>query len=358
MKKTILTIAAAAVATSAFAAVPDISIANKIGYAYPGTATIDGTMGSGEWDAAAAQQSNAIDTFIQTGGNDFTPPTDSADLSGEWWAMWDNDALYVLISVNDETFPLVADAFEIYTSTVYSRFYGEWNAPGYDGASDMQAVFAFDGSGALSKSEGLYSWNSNAALPASVEVSHTVTETGYLVEVKLPWAHLLGDGTTGVTFQDGMLFDGPYAGEFGSEREFMGFDIHLQDNDAGEVRQTKVAWNPGYEGREGDNHWADTEVWGTLVFVDDIIIDPCDVTDVVFASEYYADLGGDFIFNWSTGDYLYTGYCPFVYSFGSETVTAGWLYIDEASTSPDGFFVYDFGAEAWKFCIQGYLVDL
>lgn len=368
MKKTILTIAAAAIATSAFG-VPDLSIANKIGYAFPGTATIDGAIGAGEWDSAV-NSPNAIGTYIPNGTN-FTPPSNAADLSGQWWAMWDNDALYLLIEVQDDTFPVLSstdqnhhDSFEIYTSPGYTRNFGEWANPGYDELSDAQFIFKFDQSATASTLHGYYSFGGNgAAASASIQSVTTVTETGYLVEVKMPWAAILGNTDT-ITFDGGIFYDGPYADIYGSERNFLGFDVHLQDNDAGAARETKVAWCGGFEtefeNRIGDFAWADTQVFGTLVLETGT---PCDVTDVVFTNTYWQVLTGDFV-NFVTGKqydgytnfsgFLYVDFCPFVYNFE----TNNWWYIYETGATAEEFFAYDFASSTWKFVFQGFVLDL
>lgn len=80
----------------------------------------------------------------------------------------------------------------------------------------------------------------------------------------------------------------------------------------------------------------------------------CTVTDVVFVNPYFYDLGGGFVFNASMEEYLYTAFCPFVYSFGN----SNWWYVHEGSTDPNGFFMYDFGSNSWKFVISGYVFDL
>lgn len=80
----------------------------------------------------------------------------------------------------------------------------------------------------------------------------------------------------------------------------------------------------------------------------------CVTTDVAFSSEYYTALGDGFVFNSSTGSYLFAGYCPFVYDYNS----GDWWYIFEENVNPEGFFVYSFAYAQWRFVYAGYVLDI
>lgn len=360
IKNTYILLTSVAFPFLAFATVPDLEIAHKIGYAYYGSATIDGEVSEGEWAAAMAHDSHPIATFINNGA--MFPPTDDADLSGEFWVMWDEEAFYFLIMAKDESFPSIpeanparSDAITIYTSAAYTRIPGDFGTPGYDGSSDIQAAFNF-GVDTFSATHGLYSYESNTAFPETVLRSYMQTEDGYIAEIKIPMDVILGDNvTTGVSFQDGVFYDGPDSASVGSEREFIGFDINMQDSDNGLERETKLAWCGGYEGNIADMQWASTEMWGTLVLVQpEIEPPPCTVLETVMTETYFPSVGTDFVFNTSMESYLFTGFCPFAYDFN----TADWWYVYEESTDPEGFFVYSFNGSMWYYVLAGYVLEL
>lgn len=52
--------------------------------------------------------------------------------------------------------------------------------------------------------------------------------------------------------------------------------------------------------------------------------------------------------------FLYTGYCPFVYDFG----TGNWLYLHAEGATSEGFFAYDFSAGKWGHFIAGFKLVL
>lgn len=78
------------------------------------------------------------------------------------------------------------------------------------------------------------------------------------------------------------------------------------------------------------------------------------MTDVVFSGSYFPSVGGDFVFNFATESYLYTGLCPYAYNFK----TADWWYVFEGNTTPEGFWIYSFKDEKWYYVLSGYLLEI
>ncbi len=357
--KAALTLILALVAAQMLATVPDLSIANKIGYAYPGTATIDGIISEGEWDAATAHDGNVINEYIPNGTN-FTPPTDDADLSGIWYALWDEEALYLYVEANDDvlvfgdaSFP-DSDAIEVFISTAYSRFFGEWQNVGYDLISDFHSKFGLLSADMIGAFHGQSSFDYDSIISeTNIPRAFVPTHNGYRVEIKLPWSYVMGDtALSGVTFSNGVFSGGKNSEKYGSERSFLGFDVHLQDNDQDDGRRdTKVAWNSGYEGRRGDFHWNDTQVWGTLVLVP---IDTWNMKEAVFSAKPWIDMGNDFVFNLVEEHFYYIGVNRYAYDFADES----WWYIHEDGAKPDGFFIYDFSQGQWFYINEGLKVAL
>lgn len=334
-------------------AVPDLSIANKIGYAYPGTATIDGIISDGEWDAATSQGGNIINEFLPT--DFFTPPTDAADLSGVWYALWDEEALYILLDIWDDELIFIytnPDIFELFVSTAYTRPYGVYQDTGYDGVSDCHLIAVPFMDDSVWFEHGPNSFLSRTRiLQEDISTALTVSDNGYRVEIKLPWEYIMGDvNETRVSFYDGVFSGGVNSAQYGHERNFMGFDIHLQDGDyVGSHGQAKLAWNSGYEGRKGDFHFDDPSMWGTLVLVPE-----WSMKDALFSEDPWLDMGEDFVFNLSDDQFYYIGISRFIYSFAEEN----WWYVHSEDAAPDSFFIYDFSLEAWFFVFEGFKLSL
>ncbi len=137
-----------------------------------------------------------------------------ADLSAEFRALYDADALYVLFVVTDDArrvdspFPFDDDAVELYIDAGYER------ADLYD-RNDVQFVF---GVGASS----FWATGDRAEAYPGVDFASVDTESGYVVEVRLAWADL------GVTPAEGRA---------------VGIELHVDDDDDGGALDLAMAWN-------------------------------------------------------------------------------------------------------------------
>ncbi|MDX2109835.1 MAG: sugar-binding protein [Verrucomicrobiota bacterium] len=352
MKSLVLTIATTVAAVGLYAAMPPIEVAHKVAKAIriesPSVAPIidgemdDVWMDAGDW--------NTIDSYIPN-GTAFTEPSGPSDISGKWRALWDANKLYFYIEVTDDARVLApSNTFELYISTAYTRQFGEWANPGY-GTTDAQLLFDV-GASPVRAVAGLYSVDSGLdPFPSTTAVK--ATATGYSAEVALSWNSLNKGNAVTWDSDAGLFIGGPSEYE---ERNFIGFDIQLQDDDDGATRDTKVAWFGGPEDRHGDFAWADTQVWGTLEFGyccccgGFSIGQGCPTQWAVFD-------GG---FKWSAGtDFIYDGFFPLVYDFASNN----WFYffIDGTTDETVGYFIYDFGRAqfGWLSCdlyAEGYQV--
>jgi hypothetical protein len=165
---------------------------------------VDGEAGE-EW-------SQAIPRRLERSRGPIPP---SADVQGEFRAMWDGDALYLLVQVLDDQtvggegpLPWENDGVEVYVDGDGSR---NDAVDGYDG-NDRQLVFRFGDSEA------------HATKGASVEgvrFAQGEWEHGYRMEVAVPWS------TLGVV---------PAAGST------IGLDVHVNDDD-GVGREDKLMWS-------------------------------------------------------------------------------------------------------------------
>jgi tetratricopeptide (TPR) repeat protein len=143
----------------------------------------------------------------------YAPVSSETDLSARFQAMYDQQALYVLVEVTDEQ--LVSDSAEYWLDDGVEVFIAaDNNKSDVYGARDYQYHFDWD-STAPALGETRHN-NTNG-----VQYAFARTEKGYRLEAKLPWATL---GTT------------PAVGKK------IGLDVHVNDDDDGGDRDTKIMW--------------------------------------------------------------------------------------------------------------------
>ncbi|MDX2109370.1 MAG: sugar-binding protein [Verrucomicrobiota bacterium] len=348
MKKLIILPLFFALGLQVSGSLPDASVTNTVAQAVRGTAVIDGQIDSA-WDQATAYP---IGVFVQSGKNDLLPPEGEADLSGTFKTLWDDTHLYILVEAMDSELPFVAgNSVELYTSTEYTRNYGAYGNSGYNGISDTQIKYQLNAN-PPTVVHGLYSYAGDTVPFEGTTVISKETVTGYIMEIALSWASLI-HASPGITWDpdEGFFYGGP--SEY-TDRDYIGFEIMLQDNDNDDgLRDTKQAWCGGYEGRVGDFAWADTQVWGTLQLVKNGGTS-CTVLGTVMTGDNFPSVGESFVYALGYESYLYTGYCPFVYDFKGNN----WWYVYEGSTDPNGFFVYNFGDSTWYYMYYSYLLPI
>ncbi len=180
---------------------------------------VDGTPES-SWDAAEAYDiAKKVKPTI----------TDSADLSANWRAQWDEQNLYFFISVTDDSKQHDSpnwyndDGVEIYLDADNSK-------DGDYGANDYQIVVEYNG-------QDIYDTKGNLGAGAIAKVVDT--DKGYDVEVALPWTALKVSPAPG---------------------NFLGLDVHVIDDDDGGNVDGKLAWFA-----DVDNSYRNTTLFGTIV---------------------------------------------------------------------------------------------
>jgi len=165
-------------------------------------------------------------------------PDSPADCSGVWRALWNSEALYVLVEVTDDKLTndsggggskWLDDSVEIYVD-------GDNSKRTSPDTNDHQYTFWW----------GNEVWEEPSAFhngaPSIVGVDYAVktTDNGYLLEVKLPWMSVMGKVATP-----------------GQE---IGFDVWINDDDDGDGRDSQVSWHA-----TDGNGWQDPSVWGVAV---------------------------------------------------------------------------------------------
>jgi len=181
--------------------------------------TIDGNVD----EVWAAVPSHAI------GHVAYAPPTSEADLSAGFKMMYDRQALYLLVDVTDDR--LVSDSAEYWLDDGVELFLAaDNNKSDVYGDKDYQYHFDYDASApAMGES---HRNNTNG-----VQYAFARTDQGYRLEAKVPWSTLGTKPATG---------------------KKIGLDVHVNDDDDGGDRDTKIMWFG-----ERDVAWQQPSAFGT-----------------------------------------------------------------------------------------------
>lgn len=138
-----------------------------------------------------------------------------SDLSASYRAIYDNDRLYVMVSVVDDTFVLDSPLQRWDDDCVEFYFDGDYSHNATYQAQDFQLVVPYT-------ANQIQIGVSTASMPAGVVVSSTTSSGRYTMELSIPWTAL------GVSAADGRK---------------IGFEIHVGDDDDGGVRDAQIMWN-------------------------------------------------------------------------------------------------------------------
>ncbi|MGB6151857.1 MAG: sugar-binding protein, partial [Pricia sp.] len=164
--------------------------------------TVDGSQEALWQDVPAIELAN---TFTEEA-------VDSLDRSANWKSVWDNENLYFFISVLDDDLQNDSDQWyeddgvEIYIDADNSK-----NAT--YGDNDYQITIGWNNDNLVADTKNNLGIGSIAAV--------TDSENGYNVEVAIPWTAL------GIEPENG---------------NFLGIDVHMNDDDGGGSRSGKLAW--------------------------------------------------------------------------------------------------------------------
>lgn len=159
----------------------------------------------------------------------YESPSNDGDFSASYKAVWDEKNLYVLVDVTDEN--LKNDSDDFWLDDCVEVFVDADNSKS-DSYGDNDYQFHF-GWAEANPSMGESQHNQTGG----VEFAVGRADAGYRVEIKFPWA------TLGVE---------PSAGAK------IGLDVHVNDDDDGGERDTKLTWR----GKE-DNAWQNPSILGT-----------------------------------------------------------------------------------------------
>jgi hypothetical protein len=162
----------------------------------------------------------------------FVPLDDPANGSGSWMALYDSDNLYIIVDITDDSLQNDSD--------------GSWQ-------DDSVEVYFDGGNTKLSTPlagddhQYTFGWTTEeiqgtniAGYTDGIEHAQVDTETGWRIEIKMPWLSIQGAA--------------PQAGDL------IGIDVYYNDDDdGGDSRENKML---GFSAIEG---WNDASQWGTAI---------------------------------------------------------------------------------------------
>lgn len=236
--------------------------------------TIDGTV-ENAWSQAAQYP---ISTVIR-GTVDSTD-----DLSGSWQALWNNDGLFLLVTVQDET--LVNDSDRPYEDDAVELFLDGDNtrSSSYDQINDAHYQFRWqDGT--------VHKGTNSIDIHPDITFVLVAVGDGYVMELFVPWS--------AVNVQ-------PRPGDL------VGLDIQIIDDDDGAARDGKIAWKA-----VADDSWLHPRDFGQVALGDGsgttnlqptvvLVADPVSGApplDVTFDASQSTDPDGTIAsYHWDLGD--------------------------------------------------------
>ncbi len=195
--------------------------------------------------------------------------TDAQDCSGHWRAMWDAEYLYVIVDANDDL--LHNDSGSAYQDDSVEVYFDGGNSKG-PGApladDDRQYTFGWD-------AEDVQGTNTNTA---GVEHAQVDTDTGWRIEIRLPWLSL----------QDAA----PVLGDL------IGIDVFINDDDnGGDTREAQVST---FAGSNAD--WQIPASWGTGILVKG----SSELASAPDPADGATDVSRQVVLSWSAGEFANT----------------------------------------------------
>ena len=146
-------------------------------------------------------------------------PTSPEDCSASWWALWDEEYLYVLVNVNDEALIQDSDPSQGWLDDRVEIFIDGDNAKGDStDNNDYQYNFRWN----FGQVEIPVEWYNSPRSLQGVEYGVATTDSGYIVEARMPWSTMTGE----VPYQDKLI----------------GINIMIDDDDDGGAEDTQFQW--------------------------------------------------------------------------------------------------------------------
>ena len=178
-----------------------------------------------EWAAVPAQTIEHVA---------YNAPSSPEDFSASFKTLWDNQGLYLLVDVVDDK--PINDSVEFWLDDSAEVFIDADNSKSdVYGDKDYQYYFSWEGSRfTAASSQGESRHNKMEGVVGAANP----TDKGYRFEIKFPWSSL------GITPRPGTR---------------IGLDVHVNDDDDGGDRDTKLMWHT-----ENDIAWQQPSALGTI----------------------------------------------------------------------------------------------
>ncbi|MBN1974778.1 MAG: tetratricopeptide repeat protein [Sedimentisphaerales bacterium] len=165
-------------------------------------------------------QSHALENKI------YSAPSSKKDFSAEYKALWDKDNLYIYVNIIDDK--IVYDSEDFYQDDSAEIFIDADNSrSGEYKDNDYHFYFCWN-------KKGIYN---RGSLPEKTQSAMVTNGEGYTLRVTIPWSVL------GVNAQPGLK---------------IGFDVHVNDDDDGGDRDSKITWRDTQ-----DSAWENNKFFGT-----------------------------------------------------------------------------------------------
>ncbi len=146
-------------------------------------------------------------------------PTSPEDCSGSWWALWDEEYLYVLVNVIDEALIQDSDPSQGWLDDRVEIYVDGDNAKGAStDNNDYQYNFRWN----FGQVETPVEWYNSPRSLQGVEYGVATTDSGYLVEARMPWSTMTGD--------------------IPQEDQLIGINVMIDDDDDGGNEDTQFQW--------------------------------------------------------------------------------------------------------------------
>ncbi len=179
----------------------------------------------------------------------YSPLTSADDCSAEFRAMWDENNLYVLVDVTDDMLVNDTSPDQPVTLSTGSTVVPWW----FDDCVEVYIDADNSKSNQYDNDDAQYHFDWDKTKPTmgrhnehgrmeNIEFAMVTTDKGYRTEIKFPWL------TLGVKPSDGMK---------------IGLDVHVNDDDNGGERDSKIMWR-----NKEDNAWENPRAFGTARLVD------------------------------------------------------------------------------------------
>jgi hypothetical protein len=164
----------------------------------------------------------------------YLPLSGPGDCEGHFKAMWDSDNLYLLVDVTDDS--LKNDGGDFWNNDGIEIFIDADNSKSKSyGDNDFQFHLVWD------KNKPIIGEEKHQATQG-VQFAMVTKQTSYCAEIKLPWSTLKVKASAGM---------------------MIGLDVHVNDDDDGGDRESKLAWY----GKE-DDAWENPKALGTAQLTD------------------------------------------------------------------------------------------